>query len=193
MTGDQRNDRGAEDVHVALLRGINVGGKNKLPMKDLAAIFTDLGCHEVKTYIQSGNVVFRATPDLAERIPTLVAQAISSRFGAAVPVVILNAEELLAAARENPFLESGADEKTLHVAFLAKAPTEGQAATLAPNRSPPDEFNLSGRRIYLRCPKGMARTKLTNDYFDTKLATISTMRNWRTLLALCEMVDSAKG
>ena len=80
-------------THIALLRGINVGGKNKLPMKDLAALFRDAGCDRVQTYIQSGNVVFQATPALASCIPALIAKAISESFGYRVPVVTRTADE----------------------------------------------------------------------------------------------------
>ncbi len=75
------------DTNIALLRGINVGGKNKLPMKDLAAMFHETGCSDVRTYIQSGNVLFRASPTLAENIPSLISESILSRFGYHVPVV----------------------------------------------------------------------------------------------------------
>ena len=99
-------------THIALLRGINVGGKNKLPMKDLAALFRDAGCDRVQTYIQSGNVVFQATPALASCIPALIAKAISESFGYRVPVVTRTADELREIARGNPFLRSGADPWT---------------------------------------------------------------------------------
>src|SRR3990172_6115866 len=98
------------NVHVALLRGVNVGGKNMLPMKDLAAMFTNAGCASVSTYIQSGNVVFEASPALSRRIPTLLERAISDRFGYHVPVVTRSGAELGNIVRGNPFLEAGADK-----------------------------------------------------------------------------------
>src|SRR3990172_4148776 len=116
----------ADDVHVALLRGIDVGGKNRLPMKDLVAVFGRAGCRDVRTYIQSGNVVFRADRALAPRIPVAIAQAIADRFGLRVPVVTRTAVELCAVARGNPFLKPDADPGALHVAFLADRPTRTQ-------------------------------------------------------------------
>jgi uncharacterized protein (DUF1697 family) len=175
-------------THIALLRGINVGGKNKLPMKDLAALFRDAGCDRVQTYIQSGNVVFQATPALASRIPALIAKAISESFGYRVPVVTRTADKLREIARGNPFLRSGADPKTLHVMFLMDVPAAAGVAELDPARSTPDEFLVRGREIYLHCPGGMARTKLTNQYFDSRLNTTSTARNWRTVLKLLDLV-----
>jgi uncharacterized protein (DUF1697 family) len=178
------------DFHVALLRGVNVGGKNKLPMKDLAQMFADAGCADVRTYIQSGNVVFRAKQAIARRVSGAVAAAIAKRFGFQAPLQTRTADELRSVATKNPFLRKGADPDLLHVAFLAELPASPQP--LDPRRSPPDEFVLQGREIYLRLPNGVARSKLTNAYFDSKLGTISTLRNWRTVLTLLEMAtDSA--
>ena len=177
---------GPAGIHVALLRGVNVGGKNMLPMKDLAAMFVAAGCEDVETYIQSGNVVCRARPTLARRLPALVAGAILDRFGYHVPVVIRTAGELGDIVRGNPFLAAGADPDTLHVAFLVDRPSAGRVAALDAHRSPGDEFVVRGREIYLRLPNGAGRTKLTNAYFDAALATTSTVRNWRTVLKLVE-------
>lgn len=177
-------------TYVALLRGVNVGGKNKLPMRDLTAMFTLAGCEAVETYIQSGNVVFKAGAALAARIPTLITSGIEERFGYRVPVVVRTVEELRDVVRGNSFLSAGVDAERLHVAFLADVPEGDRAAQLDPDHSPPDAFQVRGREIFLYCPNGLARTKLTNDYFDSKLATTSTVRNWRTVLALLTMADS---
>jgi len=174
---------------VALLRGINVGGRNRLPMKDLAALFADAGCTHVRTYIQSGNVVFGAPAALSRRLPKVAAEGILERFGLSVPVVVRTATELRAVARSHPFHSAATDPKLLHVAFLADRPTAGNIAALDPDRSPPDRFEVRGREIYLHTPNGVARTKLSNDYFDAKLATTCTMRNWKTVLALTAMLD----
>ena len=175
------------DVHVALLRGINVGGKNKLSMDDLAGVFVEEGCRDVRTYIQSGNVVLRAAPTLAARLASRVSERVRKRLGLRVPVVLRTARELQLVARGNPYLGAGADPDLLHVMFLADAPGKAAVAGLDAKRSPPDEFTVVGREIYLRLPHGAARTKLTNAYFDGQLATVSTMRNWRTVLKLVEL------
>ncbi len=186
-----RGGRKADDVYVALLRGINLGGKNKLPMAELVALFDGAGGRDVRTYIQSGNVIFRATEARASRIPSVIAKGIADRLGFRAPVVLRKAAELRAVARGNPFLRAVADPEALHVMFLADWPAPAKVAALDPERSPPDEFHVWRREIYLRCPGGVARTKLTNDYFDTRLATTSTMRNWRTVLKLVEMTGGA--
>jgi uncharacterized protein (DUF1697 family) len=172
---------------VALLRGINVGGKHTLPMKDLVAIFERAGCGDVRHYIQSGNVVFTAAPDLGKRVPELVASSIERKFAMKVPVLVRTAAEIRAVAETNPLLAEGASPESLHVLFLADTPAKKNGAALDPQRSPPDTFVLRGREVYLSCPNGVGRTKLTNSYFDTTLATTSTGRNWRTVLRLVEM------
>jgi uncharacterized protein (DUF1697 family) len=179
-------------AYVALLRGINVGGKNKLPMADLSAMFTAVGCSAVQTYIQSGNVVFEAPAAVAGGAAALVAQAIADRFGYRIPVVLRTAAELAAVALENPLLAKGADPSVLHVVFLAGAPAASRVAALDPNRSPPDELLVRGREIYLACPNGIARTRITNAYLDATLATTSTLRNWRTVLELARL-SAARG
>jgi uncharacterized protein (DUF1697 family) len=179
--------RGASSVHVALLRGINLGSVNRLPMAALATMFDSAGCGAVQIYIQSGNVVFEAPAALAARVPTVIAAAIADRFGYRVPVVTRTAAELAAVASANPFLRAGADPGTLHVVFLASAPRPAQFAALDPDRSPPDRFAVSGREVYLHCPDGYGRSKLHNDYFESRLGSVSTVRNWRTVLKLVEM------
>lgn len=174
-------------THIALMRGINLAGKNRLPMEGLSALFTDAGCTDVRTYVQSGNVAFQAGPELARRIPRLIETAISDQFGLRVPVVTRTATELRKVAQANPYLAGEKDTSTLHVAFLAAKPTAAQIKGLDPDRSPPDEFTVRGREVYLRLPNGVGRTKLSNAYLDSRLGTTSTLRNWRTVLKLIEM------
>jgi uncharacterized protein (DUF1697 family) len=173
---------------VALLRGINVGGKRALPMKELVAIFAAAGCGNVRSYIQSGNVVFEAGARAATRAMAAARARILEDFGIDVPLIVRSADEMRRVIDENPFLRDGAPEKTLHVAFLADQPNAERVRALDPNRSLPDSFVVVGRDIYLRLPNGAGRSKLTNAYFDSKLDTISTGRNWRTVVTLDEMM-----
>ncbi len=175
--------------HVALLRGINVGGKNMLPMKDLAGMFVQAGCTQVRTYIQSGNVIFEG-PKNAANIARAVAANIEKRFGFRIPVIVRTAEQLHKIIRNNPFLAAGVDEKALHVYFLAASPNATAMAGLDPGRSPTDTFQVRGQEIYLHLPNGMARTKLTNAHFDSKLSTTCTARNWATVLKLAAMMEA---
>ena len=175
-------------TYVALLRGINVGGKNLLPMKALAGMFRDEGATDVSTFIASGNVIFSAPAKLAATVGPRIERRITADFDLRVPVVLRSSAELADAVARNPFVKKGVDESHLFVMFLAAAPGAAAVRALDPKRSPPDEFAVVGRELYLRLPNGAARSKLTNAYFDKALATVSTARNWRTtqkLLALC--------
>jgi uncharacterized protein (DUF1697 family) len=118
-----------------------------------------------------------------------VTAAIAERFSLRVPVITRTADELREVSEHNPFLAAGGAPSTLHVMFLADHPSPARAAALDPQRSPGDSFALRGRDLYLHLPNGAARTKLTNDYFDTKLATTSTGRNWNTVLRLLDLAQ----
>jgi uncharacterized protein (DUF1697 family) len=175
--------------YVALLRGINVGGNNILPMKDLVRLFEDEGCANVANYIQSGNIVFDAPAVIVKRLPTSLGARIRKRFGFEAPILLRSAARVAAVARHNPFGRPDAAADGLYVAFLATAPSSAAVAALDPNRSPPDSFLVKGEEIYLRLVSGAGKTKLTNVYFDRALQTISTVRNWRTVLKLAEMAN----
>ena len=176
--------------HVALLRGINVGGTRSLPMKELAELCTAAGCTEVQTYIQSGNVVFAAPKPLLAKFPAVLAAAILKKFKIEVPVVVRSANDLARVVRANPFLPKGIEHDWLHVAFLAEAPTPEQVASLDPARSPGDAWVVVERDMYLHLPRGAGQSKLTNQYLDSRLKTVSTVRNWRTVLKLLELARS---
>ncbi|HET6617887.1 MAG TPA: DUF1697 domain-containing protein [Gemmatimonadota bacterium] len=179
--------RRAGDVHVALLRGINLGSR-RIPMKDLAAIFETAGCEDVRTYVASGNVVYRAGKALARRIPDIVGATIADTFGFDVPIVTRTAAEIDAVVRGNPFRGEDTNPKIFHVAFLRDEPSKSKVALLDPARSPKDAFVVRGREIYINYAGGVAGSKLTMPYFDSRLGTVSTARNWRTVLTLQEMM-----
>jgi uncharacterized protein (DUF1697 family) len=170
--------------YVAFVRAVNVGGRNKLPNNALAAIFERAGCRDVETYIQSGNVVFSASATVRKRLACVVENAIAVEHGFSPTVLLRSAEALSAIALTRPF--PGADPKHLHFAFLSAAPTARAIAALDGARFAPDAFAVHGDTIYLHCPNGIGKSKLTSAYFDSKLGVVSTVRNHNTLLALCE-------
>jgi len=176
------------NAYLVLLRGINIGGQHKLPMAVLVDLLRDLGCDNVRTYIQSGNAVFTAAPAAARRIPRELAGRLEACLGFEVPVILRSADELNKIITDNPFGKS-TDTAALHVAFLADQPDRARAARLDPKRSPGDIFELRGREIYLHLPNGVARTKLTSSYFDSVLATTCTVRNWRTVQKLRDLLE----
>jgi uncharacterized protein (DUF1697 family) len=177
-------------VYVVLLRGVNVGGKARVPMAALRASLEGLGFEDVVTYIQSGNVVLcsrsaNGRRALARRIEAVVA----SEFGVPAKALLRTPAELAEVEAANPFAR--AERSKLHVVFLSKPPPPAAVAELDPNRSPPDEFAVEGREIYLHLPNGAGRTKLTIDYFERRLGVDATHRNWNTLLKLIELGQAA--
>jgi uncharacterized protein (DUF1697 family) len=177
-------------ANVALLRGINVGGKNKLPMSALSEMFVEAGCKDVRTYIQSGNVIFRSPAKASAGIARKVTAAITERFGYSTPVILRTVDQLREVTLHNPYLQAGANPEALFVMFLAGQPASAGVAALDPNRSSPDLFHVRGQEIYLHILNGVANSKLTNAYFDSKLATVSTSRNWRTVNKLLELMET---
>jgi uncharacterized protein (DUF1697 family) len=175
------------ETHIALLRGINVGGKNKLSMKDLVSIFMGAGAKDVRTYIQSGNIVFTAGRKVLGGLGDTVAAEIEARHGLTVPVVLRTQAEAEAARDANPYQRRAPNPKALHVMFLRDSPSKSAVAALDPRRSPPDEFAVLGREVFLYCPNGVGRSKLTTMWIDRVLDTVSTIRNWNTVNALVDM------
>ena len=177
----------ATNTYVALLRGINVGGKKKIAMADLRSLFSELGFEDVVTYIQSGNVVFRTSRADADALSAKIEREIAAVFGIKPAVLLRMPKELTTIAERNPYLSRNADLSKLHVVFLDHAPAKRAAAALDTERSPGDEFTLKGREIYLHLPNGAGRSKLTIDYFERALGARATQRNWKTLLRLIEL------
>ena len=173
-----------KDTFVALLRGINVGGRNRLLMAELKSMFQEAGCRSARTYIQSGNVVFRSTREEAHQVCKGVRAALAERVGTDIPIILRSEEELAKIVVANPFPAAEDEPRLLHVGFLSDRPTSDRISALDPNRSPPDEFAVREREVYLYLPNGAARSKLTAAYFDRTLGTAATFRNWRTVKAL---------
>ncbi len=178
----------AKTRFVALLRGVNVGGKNKLPMAELAKIFQAAECADVRTFIQSGNVVFSANASRAGKIVEAIETAIEGQFGFRPPIVLRTLDEMNAAITRNPFWTADVDENLLFVSFLRDEPEAARISLLDHERFLPDEFAVVGRELYLKLPTGAGKTKLTNAYFDSRLKTISTSRNWRTVNTLRDLL-----
>jgi uncharacterized protein (DUF1697 family) len=168
---------------VALLRAVNVGGRNKVPMGQLRALFEELGHTDVTTYIQSGNVVFTASRKVTEAD---LEAAMAEHFGFHVDVMVRTAAEMRAVVGRHPFPE--VDVATVHVGFLASAPAAKVVAGLDVARFAPEEVTFSGREMYLHLPNGMGRAKLPT-YLDRRLAVAWTARNWKTVLKLLELAD----
>jgi uncharacterized protein (DUF1697 family) len=175
-------------TYVALLRGINLGAHNKVPMADLRALVDELGAEDVETYVQSGNVVFKSAYGAA-KLTRAIEQRIQRDPGLSVTVIVLTRAQLTKVLGGNPFAKSKTQAAKLHVTFLAEKPARGKVSKLDPERGKPDEFRLVGQQIYLHCPNGYGRTKLTNAYFEKQLGVAATTRNWETVMKLGELVS----
>ncbi|HUQ40096.1 MAG TPA: DUF1697 domain-containing protein [Acidimicrobiales bacterium] len=172
-------------TYVALLRGINVGGKNKVPMAELRAVFEALGHSDVRTYIQSGNVVFSGPK---APTPATLEKAIGAEFGIDLTVVVRTPAQLSAAVgKKNPF--PTANTSALHIGFMAEAPAAAAVKALDRERFLPEEFAVVGSDLYLHLPDGMGRTKLP-PYLDRQLKVPTTVRNWNTVTKLVELAAS---
>lgn len=174
-------------VYVALLRGINVGGAAKVAMPALKALFESAGFDDVRTYINSGNVVFRSSK--APSVATLE-KRIASDLGVPAKVLVRSAAQLQKVVDANPFPRAVAKE--LYVTFLAAKPAAAKvkAAEAAVPAKDPATFAAHGQEIYLRSPTGYSDTKLNNAFFEKQLGVDATTRGWPTLLKLLEL---AKG
>jgi len=173
--------------YVALLRGINVGGRTKVAMADLRQLFADLGHADATTYIQSGNVVFRSPVDDVAQLGGDIEGRIARDLGVTVTVLLRTRDELAQVVAANPFLGTGADESKLHVTFLVDAPQDAVAAGLETPAGEPDELSLVGREVFLHCPNGYGRTKVNNAFIERRLGVAATTRNWRTVTKLLDM------
>jgi uncharacterized protein (DUF1697 family) len=169
--------------YIALLRGINVGGHNRVPMAALRTICESIGCTNVATYIQSGNVVLTSTLGPAE-LGSRLESAISDALGVSPAVMIRTAQQFAAVPEANPFPE--ADPATLHVLFLTTTPDTELVAGLSTLDSAPEELAVRGTEVYFHLPNGLGRAKLP-ELYGRRIKIPGTMRNWRTVIKLVDM------
>ena len=180
-------------VYVSMLRGINVSGHKQIKMSRLQELFEALGFGQVKTYIQSGNVVFRARQNSPQDVSRKIEEKILSDFGFSVPVISKTPAELGKTLQDNPFLKKrGVDLSKLHVTFLSQAPAETGLKKLEALKAGPDQWQCRVREIYLYCPDGYGRTKLSNNALEKVLMVTATTRNWRTVNQLYQMAVESR-
>lgn len=175
-------------TYICLLRGINVGGNNKLPMKELRSLLEALDLANVKTYIQSGNVVFQSERTDKAILSQEITAAIEKDHGFAPAILLLEQAELDAAMAANPFPQAVNEPKSLHLFFLEPAPTEPDLSALDELKKDTEEFALINKVFYLHAPEGIGRSKLA-DRFGRGWKVTITARNWRTVSKLKELVD----
>lgn len=171
-----------------MLRGINVSGQKIVKMADLRTLYEGLGFERVTTYIQSGNVIFHSDTNSSAALSKKIAGAIEEQYGFNVPITIRTRGELKKLISNNPFLtKENIDLSKLHITFLETKPEAAQLVSIETVDSKGDEFYVSGSEIYLYCPGGYGKTKLSNNFIESKLKQSATTRNWKTVNILYEM------
>ena len=175
-------------TYIALFRGINVGGNNVLPMKDLVALLENLGSQNVKTYIQSGNAVFQNKEENASLLSNRIRAAIKKSHGFEPQVLLLKPEEIERAVESNPFPEAESEPKTLHLHFLASMPKNPDLGALESIKSDRERFALKDGVFYLHAPDGIGRSKLAANT-EKVLGVATTGRNWRTVRKVLAMAN----
>lgn len=159
-----------------------------MPMKEMVAVLEDLGARKVRTYIQSGNVIFRSAEKNASQLPKRLAAEINKRYGFEPHVLILALDEIKRAMANNPFPEAEADPSSFHLGFLASRPKSPDLEKLDSLKKKSERFHLSDKVFYLHAPEGIGRSKLAAST-EKLLGVPMTDRNWRTVCKVREMAE----
>ncbi len=175
-------------IWIALFRGINVGGKNILPMKDLVGVLQKHGHTNVRTYIQSGNVVLQAQKTNASTLARQIGNAVYDSHGFRPKVIVLSVGELQKAADSNPFPKAQAEPRSLHLYFLSQVPKHPNLDAMNSIKSPSESFVIMDKVLYLRAPEGIARSKLAARA-ERLVGVDATARNWRTVSKILELTN----
>jgi uncharacterized protein (DUF1697 family) len=178
-------------TYIALLRGINVSGQRMIKMDALREMFADLGFKNIQTYIQSGNIIFQSDQVDCQNLSAAISNKIRDQFGFEVYVMVLKPGELAPVLENNPFLKIRTEEITgLYITLLSQEPEQSNIDKINSRTYIPDKFIISGKTVYLFCPNGYGRTKLTNSFFENKLKVIATTRNWKTINELVNITEN---
>ena len=173
-------------VYIAFLRGINVGGHKKILMADLKALLESLGFKDVETYIQSGNVVFKATEE--NNLANIIAEAIETKYGFIVPVLVKKASELSEILLKCPFSDEKLEKS--YFILLKESPTHEDIELTAGFSNPNEEFYIEGDCVYIYYSEGAGKAKMGNNFFEKKLKVKATARNFRTMAKLIAIANS---
>jgi uncharacterized protein (DUF1697 family) len=181
------------NTFVAMLRGINVSGQKMIKMEALRVMCGALKFQNTQTYIQSGNIIFQSKESDTIKLEKKISKEIKEEFGFDVPVLVKEISELKKVLKNNPFVYKRNEDITkLHVTFLETVPDKKLFAKIE-EMDFSDEYVLSGKNIYLFCPNGYGNTKLNNNFFENKLKTKATSRNWKTVNELVRIGESIIG
>jgi len=174
--------------YISLLRGINVSGQKKIKMDALRDLYASLGFTNVKSYIQSGNVIFESDESNVSSLVQRIESKIEQVYGFSVPITLRTSAQMLFVLENNPFLGERQEEiKQLYVTFFLKSPDKTRLNDLTQYATKAEEFHLNGQEMYLFYPNGTGRSKLSNNLIERKLGISATTRNWRTVNKLVEL------
>ena len=183
----------AMKTHIALLRAINVAGRNKVAMTDLRSVFAVLGYDNVRTVLQTGNVIFRSESAASARLERQIEQALADRLGLTTDIILRSAAEWETLIAENPFPDFARDDPSHLLAMPLKGlPAAGTLGALRAAIKGRETVELIGRDLYILYPDGIGRSKLTNALIDRTLGTRGTGRNWRTVLRIFENLRESR-
>ncbi|MFK7833327.1 MAG: DUF1697 domain-containing protein [Winogradskyella sp.] len=172
-------------TYIALLRGINVGGHKKVPMATLREILANSGLKKVKTYIQSGNVIFQSSAHEAEVLENRIQKSILDHFQFEVPVLVKTTTEFATIFKNCPFTENQKTES--YFVLLSKVPSKDLVVEASQKVYPDDTYVILNDSMYLFCAKGYGRAKFNLNYFEKKLKVNATARNYKTMLKLLSL------
>lgn len=175
-------------TYISILRGINVSGQKLIKMEVLKKMYEKLNFENIQTYVQSGNVVFSANSKDPKELEKIISSGIESEFGFKVPVIVLKAETLETIVANNPFAkDSHKDIAFLHVTFLAEVPSGFDKESIIEKKHSDEEIEFAEKAVYLYCPNGYGKTKLNNNFIESKLKVQATTRNWKTTTELLKL------
>jgi uncharacterized protein (DUF1697 family) len=173
--------------YISMLRGINVGGQKKITMEALRDLYAALELGNVRSYVQSGNIVFDSIEPEAVTLAGRIEAHIERSFGFAVLVFVRGVPDFQRVLAANPFLKANADPGKLHVTFLYSPPSQAALSSLSRPAAGDDQFSTGEQAVYLFCPNGYGKTRFSNDFFERKLNVPATTRNWNTVNALFQL------
>ena len=172
---------------IALLRGINLGARNRVPMGGLRELLTDLGYPDSRTLLQSGNVVVE-TRDDPEKVARAIEKGVADRFGVQADVMVRTGRELEAVVKADPLGDVANDPKKYMVAFLAEKPKAPVIRELSSRDFGDEAFAAKGREVYMWCANGLRESKVAGACSEKNLGVRATVRNWNTVLKLHELL-----
>ncbi len=179
--------------YISILRGINVSGHRPIKMEALKKMYEGLKFKNVQTYIQSGNVIFQDKSDQPKELEKKISKKIMLEFGFEVPVIVLELSYLIEIVKNNPFVnERNEDIKSLHVTMLNEMPDQLNIDKIKGLLFGHDEFIIAGSAVYLFCPEGYGNSKLSNNFFESKLKVTATTRNWKTMNELLRLASGKR-